>query len=128
MSTKNPAHGLRQNARSPGSIVNAQHHDATGSEKDISGSPIAIKKVIADSTVVTPVDDFAIVRYMNRNSTPEYLWVGPINQVPATVNATNGIALTPLFHEVAYLPASKDSKISIALKSSSSQVHIVIME
>lgn len=120
--------GLRNNSRSPGSIANAQHHDPTGSEKDLSGSPAAIKEVVADSTVATSVENFSIIRLMNRDTSVQYLWIGLEGDEPGTVNDTNGMALTPQFHEVMYLPASNDPQQAITVKSSNSLVHVVIME
>lgn len=124
----NKIKGLKTNSRSPGSISNVEHYDQVGAEKSISGTPAAIKEIIPDSTVTTPLKNHDVIRIFNLDSTPQFVWVGPLDEAPGTVDATTGMAAIPLFTEVMYVGVSEDDKISMAVKTSSAQVQVVIMK
>ena len=128
MSTPTPTQGL-QNARSPGSIANAEHHDFTGVGKQASGLLVSIDRIIADSSVAAgeAVGDFAPMWVVNRDAAAvHYLYVGK-EPAPGTVDATNGIALPPNFAGMVFGPASDDPMKSIMVKSDDSDVHITVM-
>ena len=118
--------GLRNNARSPGSISNAQHHDPSGSEKSANGIPATIKTVVADSTVETSIEPFAILWVVNRNASAQFIYVG---EGPSpVVSATTGMALPAGQGQLLHTGAPSDPALSMVLKSSHSDVHVTIMK
>jgi len=124
----NPKIGLNNHARSPGSIANAQHHDPSGSEKSINGSPATIKSVIATSTTLTPVSNFAVVRVVNTTGSTAFFWSGKMSDDPGVLSAANALALPPNSSEVFHCGASDDDKISMGVKTNVVGVQVVIME
>lgn len=122
----NPKQGLRNNARSPGSIVNAQFHDASGAEKNLDGSPGVIGS-IPTSTATTPVKDYVMARVTNTTGSTEFFWAGRIDNAPGTPDATNSFALPAGHVELFHLGASDDDKLSMAVKASAAGVQIVII-
>lgn len=126
MSNKNQ--GLAKNARSPGSIVNAEHHDPSGSSKSANGVPATIKQVVADSSVETPLENFAMLWVVNRDTSPHYIFVGKHSDVPATVSASNGMCIPAGAGIQLNCGASSDDMQSMAVKSDSSQLHLTILE
>lgn len=127
MASNNPSVGIAGSVRSNSSIANMQNHDMSMAQKTIAGSPLAIDKVVATSTTATPVKNLTIARVVNRSSSVQYLWAGREDLAPATVTASNGIALPPNSVENFCLPSSNDPAKAIVIKSSDAQVHIVIM-
>ena len=129
MST-NKLKGLRQNSRSPGSITNAEHHDVTGSSKNIYGHPLAIEKVLADSTdhINNAVRNHATIRIYNASGAVAYIWAGKEDAVPGTVDVTTGVAIAQDSAEVFYVGYSDDIAKSIVVKTSSSLVQVVVIE
>lgn len=127
MSSNNPSIGIAGSVRSNSSIANIQHHDFSGAQKNIAGSPLAIDTVVATSTTATAVQNHAIARVVNRGTSVQYLWAGREDLVPATITASNGIALPPGSVENFCLPASDLPQKAIVIKSSNVDVHIVIM-
>lgn len=125
----NPNQGLRKNARSPGSITNAQHHDPSGAEKSLNGIPATIKQVVATSTTKTPLEQFALLWVVNRDlAAVQYIFVGKDSDVPATVDATNGMAIPPGEGLLLHCGASDDDMQSMAVKTSNALVHVTILE
>lgn len=124
----NPRQGLFKGVRNPGSIVNAEFHDPSGSKKGASGVPATINQVIADSTVKTPLEAYSMLWVVNRDTVTQYLFVGKDSAVPGTVSASNGLALPAGEGHLFHCGASDDDTQSMAVKSSSSQVHITVLE
>ena len=121
--------GLKHNARSPGSIANAQHHDPSGAERDMGGSAATFKtEDIHNTTDTVPVHDRAVLRVFNTTGAVEYLWVGLASEAPVTVDATNGIALVPEFYENLYCGVALPFDDSIAFKASSGAVQVTVMQ
>ena len=120
--------GLRNSARSPGSIQNAEHYDPSGASKSANGSPATMLSVIPDSTVLTPVKDLQVIRVANTSGSTQYLWHGRIDLVPGTVNALSAMALAPNSVELMFCGVTDDDMKSVALKSSASSVQIVLMQ
>lgn len=129
MSSYNPSLGLKGGVSAPSAIANKQHHDTTESQKTIAGSPIAIAKVVADSTVATAVSGYTVVRVVNRGTTVAYFWAGPENAPAASalIDQTNGVALPPNSVESFCCPASSDPQKGIMIKASNALVHLVVM-
>lgn len=131
MSTKN-LKGLRQNSRSPGSIHNAEHHDVTGSSKSLVGQPLAIERIMTDSTAATTPDNsvrnHGTLRIFNTDGLVQYIWAGKEDEIPATVDATTGLAIAPGTSEVMFVGYSDDDKKSIVVKTSSSAVQVAVIE
>lgn len=125
--SQNSRLGLKT-ARSPGSIHNMQHHDQSGSEKSIKGFPGTIREVLADSTVLTALENYALIRVCNTSASTAFIWTGPADQAPMTVDVTNGFALPPNSCDVIYLGQSSDPKISMAVKASASAVQVVVLD
>lgn len=130
MSTPNANYGQKGTASSPSAIANSQHHYPTTSQKTVAGSPIAIDTVVATSTTLTPVSNFALVRVVNRSNAVAYFWAGAENDPTASVaiSAANGVALPPNSVETFCCPASSDPQKSICVKASDVQVHLVVMK
>lgn len=124
----NSKQGLFKNARSPGSIQNAHHHDPSGSEKSANGIPATIKKVVATSTTKEPLEQYAMLWVVNRDAAVQYVFVGKDVDVPVTVDATNGMAIPAGEGVLLHCGASDDPMQSMAVKTSSAQVHITILE
>lgn len=124
----NPKLGLKNNARSPASIANAEHHDPSGSQKSANGIPATIKQVIATSTTETPLEDFAMLWVVNRDTSVQYIFVGKDSDVPGTVDATNGMAIPPETGILLNCGASNDDMQSMAVKTSNALVHVTILE
>ena len=126
MSGSFPKTGLHGNARSPGSIANSQHHDPSRAERDISGSP-ATPLAIFNDVVEHALHPNAVLRVFNTAATVGFVYVGPA-PAPVTVDATNGLALTPQFYENLYCGVSDDPKISIVVKASVATIQLVVMK
>ena len=124
MSATSKIKGLKKNARSPGSIHNAEHHDPTGSSKGIDGTPLNIEDIITPTTE-EPIENCAIVRVYNADAGVQYIWSGQITAAPGTVDATTGIALAPGSSEVCYLGFSDDDQESLGIKTSDAAVQVV---
>lgn len=116
--------GLRNQARSPGSIVNAQHHDLTGSQKSMNGSPATLNAIIADSTVLTSLEDFEILRVVNTTGATAFFWHGRRDQDPGALTAANAFALPAGHVEVFLCGATDDVMQSMACKASVSGVQV----
>lgn len=120
--------GLLKNARSPGSIVNAEHHDPSGSQKSANGIPATIKTIVADSSVKTSLEPFAMLWVVNRDTSVHYIFVGKDNVVPSPVTASNGMAIPPGAGVLLNCGVSEDDMQSMAMKTDSSQIHVTILE
>lgn len=120
--------GLKTNARSPGSITNAQHHDPSMSERDIAGSPGTPDDIISDAATAQVVPKGAILRVMNTNAAVQYIFIGKQSDVPGGApDISTGIAIAPNFYENFYLGERKDGE-SIFIKASSNDVQVVVYE
>lgn len=119
--------GLK-NARSPGSITNAQHHDKSLSERDISGSPGTVEEIISNAATAQTVPDFAVIRVANTTGVTQFLFIGEEADVPGGVpTIANGMAIPPGFYENIYL-GQLSSKKSIHIKASDNGVQVVVFE
>ena len=126
MSQQFPKTGLTNNARSPGSIANAQHHDPSRAERDMGGSagtPLAF----FNDTVEHAIHPNAILRVFNTTAAVEFLYIGQ-EPAPVTVDATNGFAVVPEFFENFYCGVSDDPQKSIVVKASSAAIQIALMK
>lgn len=120
--------GLNKHVRNPGSIVNIEHHDPSGSQKSANGIPATIKSVIATSTTATPLEPAAMLWVVNRDTSVQYIYVGKISTAPATVDASNGMALPPNAGILMCCGKSDDDKISMSVKTSNALVHVTVLE
>jgi hypothetical protein len=125
--SQNSRLGLKT-SRSPGSITNMEHHDQSGSAKSTKGMPGTIREILANSTTLKPLENFAMIRACNTSGTTAFVWTGPADEAPVTVDITNGFALPPNSAEVIFLGQSSDPKISMAVKTSATTVQVVILE
>ena len=132
MSTSNSKIGLKKHARSPGSIINAEHHDPTGAGKGTQGYLGTIKLDIAGNpciftdTVVHAVDNYAILKVANTTGAFTYLWIGDFGDEPATPGITNAFAIPPNSTELIFVGASDIA--SKAFKSSSAALQVIVIE
>ena len=117
--------GLKNGIRNPASIANAQHHDASNGQKKISASPSQIKKVISPSTTATVVDEDSLIRAYNNNAAVAFLWVGQEDQVPGTVDATNGVPVAPNSAENFLVGFSADEQKSLMVKTSAATLLVL---
>ena len=125
----NKNHGLRNHASSPSTIHNNEHHDPSGSRKVIDGSPATPDVIISDSTVETPVEDYAVLRVTNTTAGTLYLYVGKESNVPAGAPViTDGIAFTAGQSEMIFCGASDDEKESIVTKASAIGLQVIVMK
>lgn len=128
MASPRPTQGLRTSVRSPGSIQNDQHHDATATQRGSDGKIGAIERVIADSTVKTAIQDNQPLWVVNRDTVVHYLFVGKDSETPGTVDDTNGMALPAGEGFLIFSDKSDDDQQSIVVKTDSSQVHITVLK
>lgn len=120
--------GLRKNARSPGSIDNAEHNDSSGSKKVSAGAPASVSSIIATSTAKTPVGDFAVLRVSNTTASWQYVYVGPENSCPAGAPAiTDSLAIAPNTSVVLHGGESGDPAQAVVCKTSSALVQVAIL-
>jgi hypothetical protein len=125
--SQNSRLGLKT-SRSPGSITNMQHHDQSGSEKSFNGTAGTIRKIVAVSTTLEPLENFALLRVCNTAGALGYVWIGPADQVPGTVDATTGFALPANSVENFFVGQSSDPKISMAVKTSAASVQVAVLD
>ena len=91
MGTENNKLGLKGHSRSPSAIANAIFHDASRSQKEISGIPGTIKSISIDDAEHA-VEDFVILQVANDTGGTIFLWTGEATTNPAVTSA-NGIAI-----------------------------------
>lgn len=120
--------GLNKHARNPSSITNIQHHDPSGSQKSANGAPATIKQVVATSTTATNLEPLAMLWVVNRNASPQYIFVGLDNAVPVTVDATNGMCVPAGAGILLNCGKSEDDARCIAVKTSHADVHVTVLE
>lgn len=119
-----------KNMRSPGSIVNQQHHDKSLSERDVAGSPgtFGPNDIISNSATLQPVKDHAIIRVMNTTGTMQFLFIGDVDDAPAgPPDISTGIAIPPNFYENLYCGKLANGK-SVHIKSSDNGVQVIDFE
>lgn len=120
--------GLKGTARNPSTIANQQHHDKSNAERDISGSPGTVDRIISTSATLQFVENHRVLRVANTNAAWQYLFIGEEADAPGGApDISNGIAIPPNFYENIYL-GELESTNSIFIKSSSNDVQIVVME
>lgn len=124
--TWRPCKGLINNARSPGSITNAQHHDNSLSERNIVGSPGTPDQIISDATNEQPVPDGSVIRVMNTTNMTQFLFIGKESDVPSgDPDIADGIAIAPNFYENFYIGKLVEDE-SIFIKTSDDDLQIVV--
>lgn len=128
MSIPKPEQGLKNRARSPGSIINDQYNEATGVQKNGNGTIGAISQVLADSTVATPVGDKQPLWVANRSASWQYIWIGKEGILPMTINASSGMALAPNTAILMFADESDDPAQSILVKSGDTSVHVTLLK
>jgi len=124
--------GLANNASSPGSIANRQHHDPSLSEKDVAGSPGTPDQIISDANTGNSgngqhVENFAVIRVLNTNVAIQFLFIGKEGDVPGAPAIGDSIAIAPNFYENFYL-GQLEADESIFIKSSSDDVQVVVFK
>jgi hypothetical protein len=102
-----------------------EHHDPTGVQKNIKGTPATIDEIIVDSTSVFTVKNFSMIRLANTTANFQFVWVGKIGDEPVAVDITTGIAIAPNSCETFYVGFSDDVSKSLAAKTSSALVQAV---
>jgi hypothetical protein len=128
MSSQNSRLGLKT-ARSNSSINNMHHHDNSGSLKSIEGVPGTIREILADSTTLKALENWAMIRVANTSGSTQFVWTGQYDEAPAgTPDITNGLAIPPNSAIVIYLGQSSDPKISMGVKASASTVQVAVIE
>lgn len=121
--------GLRNNASSPGSIANSQHHDLSASQRSANGIPGTIKQILAASNVKTPLSDYAMLWVVNNDTSPHYLAISKDSDIPAgAVTAATGMCIPAGQGVLICCGASNDDQQSMACKSDSIQIHITVLE
>lgn len=118
--------GLHKNARSSGSISNAEHHDPSSSGRNMNGSPATPESFFNDA-VEHAIHPSAVLRVFNTLTTIAYIYIGEA-PAPVIVDATNGFALAPQMFECFYCGVSNDDQKSIVCKTSSGSVQVVLMK
>lgn len=118
MGETNKKLGLRNHARSPGSIANAEHHDPSRAHRGMDGIPGTYQESkVTNDALVHAVEDHTVLRVANDTGATVYVWVGAAEDVPGTVDATNGIAVLANSVEVIHCGAI-DAMSSVAYKAS----------
>ena len=118
--------GLKNHSSSLGSIANMEHHDPSGSQKNLDGSPATPKNIYFDA-LEHVVEDYAVLRVANTTSAFIYLWVGEAGSAPGTIDATTAIAIAPNFTECIFCGKSDDVQKSIAFKASAAGLQVIEM-
>jgi hypothetical protein len=124
----NPKLGLFNNARSPGSIQNMEHHDPSGSQKSINGSPATVLSIIPDSTVKTPIHPYAVLRVVNTTGATAFFLACKDSDMPGALTALNALAIPPNSAEVFHCGASDEDLESIVCKASVIGVQVAVMD
>jgi hypothetical protein len=119
--------GISSKVRNPGSIANDQHVDTAKAQKNIQGTGV-IDKIIAPSSTATPVPNDAVIRVCNTSGSIQYVYVGPENTVPGTVDATNSFALPAGSVDHIFCGQADDDKYSIMVKTSANSVQVVLLK
>jgi len=124
--SKNPFVGIRNHASSPSSIANMEHHDPSGSQKNLDGSAATVKAIHSDAVEHT-IEDFAVLRVANTTNAVAYLWVGEAGSSPGAPAITNAIAIMPETSEMIFCGAFDDSQKSVAFKASIAGLQVIEM-
>ena len=125
----NKNHGLRNHASSPSTIANNEHHDPSGAQKNLDGSPGTIDFIIPDSTVKTAVEPYAVLRVSNTTAGTLYLFTGKDSDAPAGApTVLTGLAFPAGLTEMVFCGASDDEKESIVCKASAIGLQIIVMK
>ncbi len=120
--------GVHNNARSPATVSNAQHHDKSMAERDISGSPGTPEEIIVASTTPQAVPNHSVLRVVNTNAAIQFLFIGKQADVPGGApTITTGYAIPSNFYENIYLGELEGNE-SIFVKSSSDDVQVIVMD
>lgn len=118
---------LRESS-SPTVIQNAQHHDTSLGHRAIDGSPGTPELIIPDSTVLTAVEDYKVIRVTNTTGALAFLYIGTAADDPGALSITNAIALEPNKAEHFFLGKFEDDSESVHVKASAASVQIVVFE
>lgn len=128
-SSPNPTQGLRTSARSPGSIANEQHHDDSASQRSANGVPASIDRILADSTVKTPIQDNQMLIVNNTAAAWAYVFVGKDADCPGSApTISNGIGVPPNSQTLMISGKSDDAQQSIVVKASAATVQVVVLK
>lgn len=129
MSSPRPTQGLRTTARSPGSIVNEQHHDDTAAQRSGNGMIASMDRIIATSTTKTAIQDNQPLKISNTSASWQYVFVGKDVDCPAgTPDITNGMGIAPNTSELWFPGKSDDDQQSIVVKTSAATVQVVVLK
>lgn len=121
--------GVRKESSSPGTIVNKQNHDRSGSQKTLEGTGGTIKEIIADSSVITPVEAGCVLRVVNTDAATQFLFVGLRSEAPGVApTIANGIALPPDCKEHVFIGFTAAANEGTVIRSSSSNVQVTVLE
>jgi hypothetical protein len=116
--------GLRNNARSPSSITNMEHNDASAAKKVLTGTGVAFEKIFPTSTDKNAVGPAAVLRIANTTASVQFVFIGKESEMPAgTPDATTGLAVMPNSVEMFYGDVPEDSD-EIVVKASDAGVQI----
>ena len=125
----NPNQGLRNNARSPGSIDNAEHHDPSGSKKVIPGIPGTIDSIFATSSSKNPIPPASELWVVNTDAAIQYVYIGKDSGCPAGApSITTGIAIPAGKGFAIHCGVSDDPMQSIVVKTSSNNVQVTLLQ
>ena len=117
--------GLSKGARSPGSISNVQHHDASGACKELGGIPGTIKEIFND-TAEHAIGAHCTIRVHNPGGVA-YIWIGDSGEAPGTVDANTGFAIPAGAVELFHCGVPSAANKSVAFKCSSA-MQVVVTE
>lgn len=115
-------------ARSPGSIVNSQHHDASLAGRHAAGSPGTVEKIISNAATAQPIKDYCVIRVLNVNAATQFLFIGAEADVPVGApTIATGIAIPSNAYENFYIGKLEGNE-SIFIKASSNDIQVVVFE
>lgn len=114
---------------SPTVIQNSQHHDTSLSQKCSVGSPGTPELIIADSTVLTPIKDYATIRVTNTTASVAFIFIGQESDAPGGApTIADGLALPPNSSENIFIGKLEDDSESVHVKASAATVQVVVFE
>ena len=119
---------LKKTSRNPGSIANDEHNDAAGANRSANGDIICIDTIIQDSTVPTPVPERGTLRIANQANTWAFVYIGEEGSVPASLDATNSVAIAPNSSAMIFSGVSTSAMKSLMVKASATTVQVIIMK
>lgn len=130
--SSNPNLNLKRTSRNPSSIANDEHNDAAGAGRSANGDILCIDRIIpsAEATAATgsPVPERGTLRIANQAAAWAFVYIGEEDTVPATLDATNSMAVAPNSSTMLYSGVSTTDMKSLVIRVSAATVQVIVMK